>query len=436
MSDIVEIHMPKLGESVAEGTISEWLKAVGDSVDFDESLFVVETDKIATEFPSPEAGVLLEILVPAGETVPIGATLARIGPAGAATGASPAAAKPADAAAAKAAAMAAEVAEPATAAAPATASAAPAAHKGGELLSPLVRRLAAEHHLDLAQIAGSGANGRIMREDVEAAIRKQLQPAVSKVAIPPVAPVSASSSPASPPAAKGDKVVPLSRIRLVTAQRMVESKRIAPHVWTSVEVDYENIAKVRARHKDRFKAETGASLTYLPFVMRAVADALHAFPAVNSSVDIEAKTLIMHSEVHLAVAVDLDEKGLMAPVIRNADMFNVRGLAKAVQAVSAAAKKGTLTPDQLQGSTFTLTSPGPLGSFASAPIINQPNVAIMATDGVARKPTVVGDAIAIHHLGVLGLCYDHRAFDGVTTARFLDHVRTSLQERDWEAEIG
>jgi 2-oxoglutarate dehydrogenase E2 component (dihydrolipoamide succinyltransferase) len=315
----------------------------------------------------------------------------------------------------------------------------------------VVRRLAAEHGIDLSSITGSGAQGRIMREDVLAALAGA-PPATQSA--PPSAPQPAEAQPraqvaaptvplVAPPATaapsngseRADEIRPLSRIRLVTAERMVESKRISPHVWTSVEVDLEAIEQIRLRHRERFRAEHGCSLTYLAFIARAVADGLRAFPTVNASVDMENRTLVLHRRVDLAIAVDLDEQGLMAPVIRDADLLNLRGMARAIKRVGDGAKNRTLTSDDLSGSTFTLTNPGPLGSFASAPIINQPNVAIMSTEGVTRRPTVVGDAIAIHHMCVLGFSYDHRAFDGVTAARFLGYVRDALQSRDWETEL-
>jgi 2-oxoglutarate dehydrogenase E2 component (dihydrolipoamide succinyltransferase) len=229
--------------------------------------------------------------------------------------------------------------------------------------------------------------------------------------------------------------VPLSRIRLVTAERMVESKRITPHVWTSIEVDLERIEQVRQKHKAAFRKTEGASLTYLPFMARAICDALRAFPTVNSSVDLASKTMTLHGYVNLAIAVDINEQGLMAPVIKNADALNLRGMARAIKAVGDGAKNKTLKAEDLSGSTFTISNPGPLGTYASAAIINQPNVGIITTEGVSRRPTVVGDAIAIHHLCVLGLSYDHRAFDGVTAARFLAYIRDALQDRDWEVEL-
>jgi 2-oxoglutarate dehydrogenase E2 component (dihydrolipoamide succinyltransferase) len=206
-------------------------------------------------------------------------------------------------------------------------------------------------------------------------------------------------------------------------------------VWTSIEVDLERIEQVRQQYKAAFRKSEGASLTYLPFMARAICDALRAFPTVNSSIDLASKTMTLHRYVNLAIAVDLNEQGLMAPVIKGADALNLRGMARAIKAVGDGAKNKALKSEDLSGSTFTISNPGPLGTYASAAIINQPNVGIITTEGVARRPTVVGDGIAIHHMCVLGLAYDHRAFDGVTAARFLAYIRDALQNRDWEAEL-
>jgi pyruvate dehydrogenase E2 component (dihydrolipoamide acetyltransferase) len=225
-------------------------------------------------------------------------------------------------------------------------------------------------------------------------------------------------------------------MRLVIGERMISSLRIAPHVWTSVEVDMQAIEEVRRAHKERFRQEEGMSLTYLPFIARATCDALRAFPVVNASLDINAKTRIVHHYVNLGIAVDLAEQGLVVPVIRDADGLNVRGLARAIRAVADKATSGTFTNDDLSGSTFTITNPGPAGDYASAPIINQPNSAILSTNVVSRRPTAVGDAVAVHHMTILGFSYDHRAFDGVTGSRFLAFIRDALQDRNWEAELG
>jgi 2-oxoglutarate dehydrogenase E2 component (dihydrolipoamide succinyltransferase) len=233
----------------------------------------------------------------------------------------------------------------------------------------------------------------------------------------------------------GDEVVKLSRMRLITADLMVKSLKTSAHVWTSVEVDFEHVEQVRQRHRAQFKKTEGMSLTYLPFIARAVCDALREFPAVNASIDIENQTMTMHHYVNLGIAVDLSEQGLVAPVVKNADSLNIRGLARNISAVAAGARNRTLAAADMSGSTFTITNPGPFASYASAPVINQPNVAILSTDGIARRPVAVGDAIAIHHMSILGFSYDHRAFDGSTASLFLRYVRDAIQDRGWDAEL-
>ena len=424
---LYELTMPKLGESVTEGTISSWLKQVGDEVAFDDPLFEVSTDKVDSEIPSPYDGTLLEILVQADETVPVGTVLARIGDASA-----PAAAP---------------VSEPAGAAGPSASSVgtvaavAPTAGNGeGRLLSPLVRRLVAEHGLDVAAIPGTGAGGRIRREDVEKAVAARgARPAAPAAAAAP-APAAAPAAPAAARAVKApadgrDKVEPLSRMRLVVADTVKSSQTLAASVWTSVEVDFHNVDQVRAKFKAQFKKDTGASLSYLPFISRAVCIALRAFPTVNSAIDLEAKTMTLHPYVNLGIAVDLDEQGLVVPVVKGADSLNIRGIASEIATKAAAARANELSNKEMTGSTFTITNPGPFASYASAPIINQPNVAILCTDGVKRRPVAVGDAIAIHAVGIIGLVYDHRAFDGSTASKFLLHIRDSLEQRDWAAEL-
>jgi pyruvate dehydrogenase E2 component (dihydrolipoamide acetyltransferase) len=442
MADVFK--MPKLGESVTKGTVTRWLVSVGDTVDFDDPLLEVSTDKVDSEIPSPYGGVLLEILVPEGETVEVGADLARIGEPGAEA---PSAAAPAQAAIV--APVVPAVAAAVAAAAPVPLAAAPGGNGGGTLLSPIVRQLAAQHGIDLSTVRGSGATGRIMREDVEAVIARQTAPRLA-VAVPPataVPPVTTPGSPAAPvpPAVQAaaaaelgprDEAQPLSRMRLAIGERMISSLRIAPHVWTSVEVDLQAVEEVRRRHKERFRREEGMSLTYLSFIARATCDALRTFPVVNSSVDMQAKTQILHHYVNLAIAVDLSEQGLVAPVVRDADGLNLRGLARAIRAAADKVNGGKFTNDDLAGSTFTITNPGPFGDYASAPIINQPNAAILSTNVVSRRPTAVGDAVAVHYMTILGFSYDHRAFDGVTASRFLAYIRDALQDRDWEAELG
>jgi pyruvate dehydrogenase E2 component (dihydrolipoamide acetyltransferase) len=421
---IHEVSMPKLGETVTEGTVGSWLKQLGDTVAFDDPLLEVSTDKVDSEIPSPFDGTVLEIVVAAGETVPVGTVLARIGEPGTAlsapgtTGSAPAAA------------------------APTGAKSVPApAHerRPGTLLSPVVRRLAAEHGLDLAQIRGTSSVGRITRRDVEQAIKTVglTEPSPARAAPASAAGPAATATPAAAGAAGDprDQVVPLSRIRLLTADLMVRSLTTSAHVWTSVEVDFEAIEKVRRVYKERFRAETGASLSYLPFIARATCDALRAYPVINSSIDIAAKTMTKHPYVNLGIAVDLDEQGLVVPVVKDADSLNIRGVASRIATLAAAARNKKIGMADMSGSTFTITNPGPFSSYASSPVINQPNVAILCTDGVTRRPVAVGDAIAIHAMGIIGLVYDHRAFDGSTASKFLRDLRDSLQDRNWEAEL-
>ena len=431
-----DITMPKLGETVTEGTIGSWLKQAGDPVAFDDPLFEVSTDKVDSEIPSPYDGVLLEILVPAGETVPVGTALARIGEPGAAS---------ANGTVGPAGSAGSVVTEPAR-----SNGAPPAAGSGGRLLSPLVRRLVAEAGLDPAAIGGTGAGGRIRREDVEAAVAaggaRAAAPAPTAPPATPATPPAAAPGPAAPaaparsaptgPTDPRDEVVQLSRMRLAVAAGMKASQATTASVWTSVEVDFDTVEQVRRRHKERFKKETGSSLSYLPFISRAVVDALRAHPTVNSSIDVEARTMTLHPYVNLGIAVDLDQQGLVVPVLRDADGLNMRGIAKGITAMAAAARNKKLGAADMQGSTFTITNPGPFASYASAPIINQPNTAILCTDGVKRRPVAVGDAIAIHPTGIIGLVYDHRAFDGSTASLFLMHIRDSLEQRDWEPEVG
>jgi pyruvate dehydrogenase E2 component (dihydrolipoamide acetyltransferase) len=435
-ADVYEVTMPKLGETVTEGVVSQWLKQVGDTVAFDDPLFEVSTDKVDSEVPSPYDGVLLEILVAEGDTVPIGTAIARIGEPGAASAAP--SAPPAGAAA-----QVSETDEPVTNLA---AVATPPNGQPGVPLSPVVRRLAAENNIDLAALPGSGAGGRIRREDVEQAIAAHPAAAPQATAAPPaVVPVPAAASAPAPAAAAapkqaasvspGDEIVKLSRMRLITADLMVRSLNTSAHVWTSVEVDFEPVEQIRQRHKEQFKKTEGVSLTYLPFIARAVCDALREFPAVNSSVDIENQTMTLHRYVNLGIAVDLSEQGLVAPVVKNADSLNIRGLARNIAAVAAGARARTLAAADMSGSTFTITNPGPFASYASAPVINQPNVAILSTDGIARRPVAVGDAIAIHHMSILGFSYDHRAFDGSTASLFLRYIRDAIQDRGWDAEL-
>ena len=430
--------MPKLGETVTEGTVGNWLKQVGDTVAFDDPLFEVSTDKVDSEIPSPYDGVLLEILVPAGETVPVGTPVARIGEPGAAPAAGGGAPAPAPAAAA-----AARLRRLRRRRRPPRRPTA-AARRSRRSCAGSPRRTTWTWRGSRAAVWAGGSAARTSRRPSRAAAPRRPHP--PRLAAPAAAaPATTQPRPAAPAAAAAapkaggdprDQVQPLSRMRLALASGLKGSQMLAASVWTSIEIDYDNVDKVRAKHKDRFKKETGSSLSYLPFVSRAVVDALRAFPTVNSSIDVEAKTMTLHPYVNLGIAVDLNQQGLVVPVVKDADQLNMRGIAQGITKIAAAARSGKATMDDMRGSTFTITNPGPFASYASAPIINQPNVGILCTDGVKRRPVAVGDAIAIHPTGVLGLVYDHRAFDGSTASMFLMHIRDSLEKRDWEAEVG
>ncbi len=437
---MADITLPQLGETVTEGTITRWFKQVGDAVAEDEVLFEVSTDKVDSEVPSPVAGVVTEILVAEGDTVDVGAVLARVGDGDGSAGeaAAPAAAAPVEPEPGSEPATqpeppASAPAEPAPPAAP------PAAQPTGDglVLSPVVRRLIAENGLDAGAIAGSGDGGRITRSDVEAAIQARgSSGAPAPVAGPAPAPVAPRSS-ARPPQARGERVS-FSNIRRLTGEHMVGSKQTSPHVLTAVEVDYERVDRVRAAHKVAFKAEEGFSLTYLPFIARALVDALEEYPHLNASVDGDA--LEVHADINLAIAVDLDFQGLLAPVVKNADAKRLRAIAREVRDLADRAHAKQLSPDELSDGTFTITNAGSFGTMMQFPVINQPQVAILSTDGISRKPVVVVDdtgaeSIAIHSVGVLALAWDHRAFDGAYAAAFLNRLREIIETHEWEAEL-
>ena len=451
---MADVTMPQLGETVTEGTITQWFKNVGDAVAMDEILFEVSTDKVDSEVPSPVAGVVTEILAAEGDVVEVGQVLCRVGDADAAPAAAPEAAPGPEHA---------PVPEPVPAPepAPAPAPAAPTASAAtdGLILSPVVRRLIADNGLDASQITGTGLGGRITRNDVEQIIQARAagstpEPAAPAPAAPtapadaaPAAPAPAAPAPAAPaPAAPAptpavgarDQVVPLNNIRKRTAEHMVMSKSTSPHVLTAMEVDYERVEQVRKTHKVAWKAEEGFSLTYLPFIARAVADALRDFPYLNASFG--GEHLVVHDEVNMAIAVDIDFEGLLAPVVKNVDGKRLRQIARDITDVAGRTRTKQLAPDDLSGGTFTLTNAGQYGTMMQFPIINQPQVAILSTDGVKRKPVVVTDefgneSIAIHSVGVLALAWDHRAFDGAYAAAFLNRIQEILETRDWEAEI-
>ena len=503
---MADIQMPQLGETVTEGTITKWFKQVGDQVAEDEPLFEVSTDKVDSEVPSPISGVVSEILVEEGDTVDVGAVLARVGdaPAGDASGGAeapaeaPAEPEPAPEPAAEAepeaeapasgpdgngVTPAAEAPAPAPAdeapvqpetpapaasqpapgpaeapAAPAPAAPAPPAGTdgaGAKLLSPVVRRLVAENGLDPAAITGTGPGGRITRKDVLDAIDKGVAAAPAAAAAPSAAaPAAAPSAPAAaapsaPPArpapqvlakpGERDAVVPHTNIRRRTAQHMIASKQTSAHVYASIEVDFEAVERVRAAHKAEWKATEGFSLTYLPFISRAVVDAIREYPEVNASFG--ENELVVHNYVNLGIAVDLDFKGLMVPVVQEADGKRLRAIAREIGDLAARARGKKLGPDDIAGGTFTITNPGPFGTLLTGAIINQPQVAILSTDGVKKRPVAIelpdgSDGIAVHPTGLLAINFDHRAIDGAYAAAFLAKVKEILETRDWEAEIG
>jgi len=452
--------MPQLGETVTEGTITRWLKQVGERVEVDEPLFEVSTDKVDSEVPAPVAGVLTEIIVPEGETVDVGARLAVLGDADGAAPASAASApepEPAPAPAPEAPPEPEPVAE-APPAAPAPAAPAPAAAGGaGISASPIVRRLAADRGIDLGSVRGTGDGGRITRNDVLAASSgatptQPVTPSATPPAAPPVIPpvTPSAAPPAGPPAAPaapaaaprtrttGDEVIPFDNIRKRTAEHMVRSKQTSAHVYTSVEVDFERVEHIRREHGAAWKAREGFSLTYLPFIARAFSDAVDDFPLVNASVD--GDSLVVHHDVNLGIAVDLDHRGLLAPVVKQVDGKRLWLIAREIHDLATRARNKGLGPDDVIGGTFTITNMGPFGTYMTLPIINQPQVAILASDGVRKRPVVVegpdgGDALAIHSVGVLALAWDHRAFDGAYAAGFLHAIREVLETRDWEAEL-
>lgn len=457
---MADVTMPQLGETVTEGTITQWFKNVGDAVAMDEILFEVSTDKVDSEVPSPVAGVVTEILAAEGDVVEVGQVLCRVGDVDAAPVAAPEAAPapepapvpepvPAPEAAPVAAAAPAPDPEPEAAPAPDPADAPAPAATDGLILSPVVRRLIADNGLDASQITGTGLGGRITRNDVEQVIQARAAGSTPEPAAPvPAAPTApAAAAPAAPaPVAEAptpavgarDQVVPLNNIRKRTAEHMVMSKSTSPHVLTAMEVDYERVEQVRKTHKGAWKVEEGFSLTYLPFIARAVADALRDFPHLNASFG--GDHLIVHDEVNMAIAVDIDFEGLLAPVVKNVDGKRLRQIARDITDVAGRTRTKQLTPDDLSGGTFTLTNAGQYGTMMQFPIINQPQVAILSTDGVKRKPVVVTDefgneSIAIHSVGVLALAWDHRAFDGAYAAAFLNRIQEILETRDWEAEI-
>lgn len=481
---MADVTLPQLGETVTEGTITQWFKAVGDTVAEDEPLFEVSTDKVDTEVPSPVSGTLTEIRAEEGDTVEVGTVIAVVGD-GDAAPAGDAEPEKADEGVEKADPAQAPEPEPAPAPTestqdePAQEETAPAADSGAadepaatetsakagdnRLLSPVVRRLVNEHSLDPDDIEGTGPGGRITRDDVldhidatgaakqesaggsaptggpEASAEQPTAPAAGAAAPDP-----GSSSPARPQASapavsvgERDSAVKLSKIRQLTGDHMVMSKAVSPHAFSVVEVDFANVDIVRATKKGDWKAQHGFSLTYLPFIARAIIDALAEFPHLNASVSDDQ--LVVHDYIDLGIAVDLDYEGLLAPVIRDAETKRLGAIASEISDLADRARNRKLAPDEISGGTFTISNNGSAGSVLTMPIINQPQVGIISTDAIVRKPVVIGqggmEAIAIHPIGNLAMSWDHRAFDGAYAAGFLKKVKELLETKDWSAEL-
>ena len=493
-----EIKMPQLGETVVEGTITRWLKQEGDQIEADELLVEISTDKVDSEVPSSESGVIQKILVPEGETVKVGTPLAVIGEGGEAASddsksedqagdqdegeqaeaksGEAEAEEESDKAAAKGgrepeAGSASEgdekkqpppppekkesdekpaaEAEKAKAGTGAGATGRPGDQSKRGIISPLVRRLADEHSVDLDDVEGTGTGGRIRKQDVlrfveERKARPAAKPAASAEPAPEHEPERAPEREEAPAAASAagerEELVPWTNIRRRTAEHMVAAHLESARAWNAVEADWTQIVRLRGSVKDAFKKREGFNLTYMPFLAKAVCDTLLEMPEVNASFDEENQANRVKHYVNLGVAVALEGGGLIVPVVKGADERNLVGVARGINDIVTKTRSKKLSPDDLQGGTFTITNPGPFGTFLTLPIINQPQVAILSTDAVQKRPSVVAtpdgeDVIAVRHTGMLALTWDHRAFDGAYAAAFLRALKERLETRDWAAEL-
>ena len=433
----VSVILPALGESVTEGVITRWLKAVGDAVDADEPLVEISTDKVDTEIPAPVSGTLAAIAADTDATVEVGAEIARIS-----TGASSPAPTPAAPAAPEASAPEASAAEAGTSAADSSDT------NAGAYVTPLVRRLAAQHDIDLSTITGSGVGGRIRKADVLAAVEARGDTA-QQPAQPPAAPAAASApAPSAMPSAAPTTAEPsalrgrsenLSRLRRVIAERLVESLQTSAQLTTVVEVDVTRIAALRGRIKADFESREGVKLSFLPFFCKAAVEALKVYPQINSSIDMDAGTITYHDSENLGIAVDTD-RGLLVPVVRDAGDLNIVGIARWIADLAERTRTNKVGPDELSGGTFTVTNTGSRGSLLDTPIVNIPQVAILGTGSVVKRPVVISDGgqdvIAIRSMVYLSLSYDHRIVDGADAARFLSTVKSRLEEGAFDAELG
>ncbi len=429
------VVMPQMGESIAEGTIVRWIKKVGDAVDRDEPLFEISTDKVDAEIPSPAAGVLLDIAVKEGETVPVNSVVGTIGAAGAAvqTAASSAPAPPAPTSAADGSAPqagpASAVPSPAAPETPAPAAASPASGERRRS-SPLVRRIAKEHNVDVSQIAGTGIGGRVTKNDILGFIDKGGAAPAARIASKDTrqpAPPAAPGLPHAPvPSLPGDRVEPMSVMRRKIAEHMVLSRRTSAHVYSVFEVNYTAVDRIRKAKRDEYE-QAGAKLTFTSFIAKAVVDCLRKHPVINASID--GDNIVYRSGVNLGIAVAL-ENGLIVPVVKGADEKNLLGLSRSIQDVADRARSKKLSPDEVQGGTFTITNPGNFGAQFGLPIINQPQVAILGVGAIEKRPVVIDDMIGIRTMGYLTLGYDHRLVDGAVADQFMADVKRSIEQYD------
>ncbi|HTJ27281.1 MAG TPA: 2-oxo acid dehydrogenase subunit E2 [Candidatus Limnocylindria bacterium] len=432
---MIDVTMPQLGESVDTGTITRWLKHAGDVVAVDEPIFEVSSDKVTMEVPSLVAGRIGEIVAQEGVEVPVGSVVARIATTD-------------------------DVMLSLSKHGPVTAASDPhrvnVRNTGARAFSPVVRRLAREHGIDLTRLNGTAANGRVTKRDVLAFVAaagngmlrqaqhdndalRQAQRDTRDTngavgangAAPPVTLSLSKGAPVSPSSSRGE---PFSPLRRTLIQRLSAAQKSAVNVFSVVEIDMENVARHRDRSKEAFRAREGIALTYLPFIARATSQALLDYPALNASIDEAGASLVRHDAVHLGIAVDLDERGLVVPVVRDAHRLTVAGIAHEIARLADAARTNALSPDAYTGSTFSLTNNGAFGALMTAPVINAPNVAIVSTEAVEERPVVIDHMIAIRRRMYLCMTWDHRAFDGSTAARFLARVKHNLETWDWSTQ--
>ena len=423
MSQIVT--MPQLGETVTEGTILRWLVQVGDDVKEDDPILEISTDKVDTEVPSPFTGQVTSLLVEEGETVEVGASLLELNGESVSSSVREETSNEVETVS--------EPVEEVVEVKVEEVKSSPVSKSTNLKLSPVVRKLASENNIDLEQVSGTGSGGRITRKDIESVITSG-----SKTVQKP----KEISGQQKDKKAQADKPSSgeISRLRKRIAENMVMSKQTSAHVMTSVEVDYENVEILRSKHKKSFKEENGFSLTYLPFISLATIYALREYPVVNSSFDLDKGIHNFHSNINLGIAVDLNQEGLLVGTLREADSFSLKGLARKISDTSAKLRKGPYDLDDVSGSTFTISNNGSFNSFLTSPIINQPNVAILSTESVKKRPVVIEgqdstDSIAIRHTGMLSLTWDHRAFDGSVALLFLNSIREKLENSDWSQEL-